>query len=180
MGTAGLNSDFTFQNSTGCLLYMTSDSKAASYSASYCQFPVIGTGVISIFAIFFLGYFAAVTQRYDEYLPEVISLVFMGISVFMAIFSFAICGEIGIGLNIACRTTSPNQSMSQCLISSSFQAMYTAQVGAGLMGGFWIVAAILEYVQLKKKAQYDNEQYAHNAEAYTHDQETAQYNTQIV
>ncbi|KAF9174727.1 hypothetical protein BGX21_009437 [Mortierella sp. AD011] len=175
MGTAGLNSDFTYQNSTGCLLYMTVDNKSASFSSTYCQFPVIGTGVIAMFDLFFLGYCAAVVQRYDEYLPETISLVFMGFSVFMAMFSFAICGEIGIGLNIACRTTSSGNSLSQCLANSSFQAMYTAQVCAGLMGGFWIAATILEYIQLRKRTEYENEQYAHDVQAYAQDQETTEY-----
>ncbi|KAF9101129.1 hypothetical protein BGX27_011602 [Mortierella sp. AM989] len=173
MGTAGINGDLTYESYTGCLLYMTVDSKVPSFNKSYCQFPVIGTGVICIFTLFFFGYCTAVVQRYEEFLPTIMSLVFMGTSAFMAMFSFAICGEIGIGLNIACRTTSSGQSLSQCLINNSFQALYTAQVCAGLMGGIWIVMIVLEYIQFRKKSEYESEQYAQETQAYG--QETTEY-----
>ncbi|KAF9435797.1 hypothetical protein BGZ76_005505 [Entomortierella beljakovae] len=171
MGTAGISGDYTSESgSTGCLLYATGAEKDPLYNNTFCQFPVIGTGVIVVFTLFFLGYCAAVVERYEDFLPSVVSQIFIGLSIFLGVFAFAICGEIGIGLNIACRTISSGGSLSQCMTNSTFQALYTAQVCAGLMGGFWIVITVLEYIQLKKQSDYEAEQYAQETQQYYNDQ----------
>ncbi|KAF9914495.1 hypothetical protein BX616_008181, partial [Lobosporangium transversale] len=186
MGVVAMNGDVEYEstvvgtgknNSTttitkGCLLYMTVDNKIPFYTSSYCQFPVVGAGVVSVFAVLFLGYWAAVVHRYDDFLPIVTSRTFMGIGAIMAMVAFAICGEIGIGLTIACKTTSSGQSLSQCLAISNFQALYTAQVCAGLMGGFWIATLVLEYIQLKRRPDFETESY--NDQHY-HDQQAPDY-----
>ncbi|KAI8361189.1 hypothetical protein B0O80DRAFT_422270 [Mortierella sp. GBAus27b] len=130
MGTIGLNGGTSYQNSPkGCLLYMTVDGKTPSFSEGYCQFPIVGAGVISVFALLFLGYWAAVVHRYDEYLPTLTSQIFMGIAVIMSLFSFALCGEIGIGLNIGCRSVTSGQGLGQCqTVIDNVQAQATTSV----------------------------------------------------
>ncbi|KAI1316724.1 hypothetical protein EDD11_009540 [Mortierella claussenii] len=193
MGMVGLNGDVTYQstvvgtgkaNSTttiskGCLLYMTVDNKIPSYTSSYCQFPVIGAGVITTFAVLFLGYWAAVVHRFDDFMPVITSQTFMGIGAVMAIIAFSICGEIGIGLNIACKTTSSGQSLTQCLAISNFQALYTAQVCAGLMGGIWVTTLVLEYIQLKKRPDFDSDPYL-EGQHYQEQQSSSDYATTMM
>ncbi|KAF9987738.1 hypothetical protein BGZ65_002117 [Modicella reniformis] len=161
MGTVGLNGDTSYLSSPkGCLLYMTVDGKTPSFNETYCQFPIVGAGVICVFAIFFLGYWAAVLHRYDEFLPIITSHIFIGCSVIMSLFSFVICGEIGIGLSIGCRSVTSGQSLSQCQATvENMPSLYTAQVCAGLMGGFWIVGLVMEYIQYKKRPVYDDTNY---------------------
>ncbi|KAF8938307.1 hypothetical protein BGZ58_001169 [Dissophora ornata] len=174
MGSIGVGGNISYLTTdTGCMLYMTVDNKVPLYHASYCQFPVIGAAVISVFAVLFLGYWAAVAHRYDEYAPVIVSQIFMVIAIMMTVLSFAICGEIGIGLSIGCQSIAPGGGMSGCQTATSgFQALYTGQVSAGLMGGFWIVAIVLEYVQFKYQPEYDADPYNTQQQAYGQNNES--------
>ncbi|KAG0359098.1 hypothetical protein BGZ54_010145 [Gamsiella multidivaricata] len=169
MGSIGINGNYTHANGdSGCFLYMTMDGKVPSFNSTYCQFPVIGAGIVSVFAVLFLGYWAAVVQRYDEFAPTIVSKIFMGFSVLLAVFAFSICGELGIGLNIGCRSVTSGQGLSKCQSTvDSFQALNTAQVSAGLMGGFLLVAFTLELIQYKNLPEYDTDPY-NTQEAYAH------------
>ncbi|KAG0069588.1 hypothetical protein BGZ89_002537 [Linnemannia elongata] len=80
-----------------------------------------------------------------------VSMALLATSVVMALFSFAICGEIGIGLNKACGALVPGQKLAQCRSIKNFAALYAAQVCAGLMGGFWLAALVVEWIQYKKR-----------------------------
>jgi len=80
---------------------------------------VIGAAVTSVFAVLFLGYWAAVVHRCDEYAPVIASQIFMVISVVMTMVSFAICGEIGIGLNVGCQSIAPGGGMGGCQSATS-------------------------------------------------------------
>ncbi|KAG0319120.1 hypothetical protein BGZ97_002723 [Linnemannia gamsii] len=69
----------------------------------------------------------------------------------MVLFSFVISGEIGIGLKKACGALVPGQTLAQCRTNNNFAALYAAQVSAGLMGGFWLLALVVEWFQFKKR-----------------------------
>ncbi|KAG0295875.1 hypothetical protein BGZ96_010784 [Linnemannia gamsii] len=79
------------------------------------------------------------------------SIALLTTSAVMALFSFVICGEIGIGLNKACGALLPGQKLAQCRTNKNFAALYAAQVCAGLMGGFWLMALVVEWFQFKKR-----------------------------
>ncbi|KAF9366691.1 hypothetical protein BGX34_010366 [Mortierella sp. NVP85] len=179
MGTIALNGEVSYNDSPkGCLLYMTVDGKSPAFINSYCQFPIIGAGVISVFALLFLGYCTAVLHRYDEYLPSLTSQILMGLAVIMSLFSFTLCGEIGIGLNIGCRSVTSGKGMSQCQAAvDNYGALSTAQVCAGLMGGFWLVGFVTEYIQLKQQPVYDDsvDPYHNQQQQQDYDHTQAQY-----
>ncbi|KAF9910916.1 hypothetical protein EC991_005090 [Linnemannia zychae] len=152
MGTVGVNGHITFENlDDGCLLYMTVDNKVVSYNDGYCLFPIIGGAITCITALLLLGYWAMILHRRDDFAPRLVSLAILGIATVMALLSFAICGEIGLGLNKACGSLVPGQKLAQCRAIKNFAALYAAQVCAGLMGGFWLAALVVEWFQFKKR-----------------------------
>ncbi|KAG0260166.1 hypothetical protein BG011_002094 [Mortierella polycephala] len=77
----------------------------------------------------------------DEYYIDSYNNALMAVSGVMALFSFAICGEIGIGL----------KGRNLCDLSTSISALHDAQVCAGLMGGCWLAVLILEWFQFKSR-----------------------------
>ncbi|KAG0326620.1 hypothetical protein BGZ99_009292 [Dissophora globulifera] len=172
MGTVGFNGDFENDEGKGCMLYMTIIGDAPFFASVYCQFPVVCAAVIGVFSVLFLGYWTAVLHRYDEYTPVITSQIFMGFSVLMAVLSFAICGEIGIGLTVGCRSVAPELGMSGCQkATSSFQALNSAQICAGLMGGFWIIAVVLEYFQFRYQPAYEDS-YGSQQNVYDHNNQS--------
>ncbi|KAF8943775.1 hypothetical protein BGZ47_005071 [Haplosporangium gracile] len=152
MGTVGVNGHITFENlDDGCLLYMSIDNKVPSYNNGYCLFPIIGGAITCITSLLFLAYWIMILHRRDDFAPRIVSMALLVTCVIMALFSFAICGEIGIGLNKACGTLVPGQKLAQCRSIRNFAALYAAQVCAGLMGGFWLGALVVEWLQIKKR-----------------------------
>ncbi|KAF9089686.1 hypothetical protein BGX29_011916 [Mortierella sp. GBA35] len=152
MGTVGVNGHITFENlDDGCLLYMTVDNKVISYNNGYCLVPIIGGAITGITSLLFLVYWLMVLRRRDDFAPRFVSIALLGTCVVMALFSFAICGEIGIGLNKACEALVPRQSLAYCRSIKNFAALYAAQVCAGLMGGFWLAGLVVEWLQFKKR-----------------------------
>ncbi|KAK3841141.1 MAG: hypothetical protein J3R72DRAFT_446034 [Linnemannia gamsii] len=152
MGTIGVNGHITFENlDDGCLLYMSVDNKVVSYNDAYCVFPIIGGAITCLTSLLLLGYWGMVLRRRDDFAPRFVSLAVLVICTVMAIFSFVICGEIGIGLNKACGALVPGQGLAQCRTIKNFAALYAAQVCAGLMGGFWLGALVVEWFQFKKR-----------------------------
>lgn len=71
-------------------------------------------------------------------------------------------------MSILITTPLPSPSLFISLLSlHNIIALYTAQVCAGLMGGFWIVVVVLEYIQLRKLSEYyASEKYEHESSAY--------------
>ncbi|KAF9124548.1 hypothetical protein BGW39_008118 [Mortierella sp. 14UC] len=152
MGTVGVNGHITFESLTdGCLLYMTVDNKVVSYNNGYCLFPIISAAITCITSLLLLSYWSMILHRRDDFAPRLFSLAVLAITTSMALLSFAICGEIGIGLNKACKSLVPEQTLTQCRSVKNFAALYAAQVCAGLMGGFWLAAFVLEWLQFKKR-----------------------------
>ncbi|KAF9294443.1 hypothetical protein BGZ88_003891 [Linnemannia elongata] len=153
MGTVGVNGHITFENlNDGCLLYMSiDDNKVASYNNGYCLFPIIGGAITCVTSLLFMAYWVMILRRRDDFAPRIVSMALLATSVVMALFSFAICGEIGIGLNKACGALVPGQKLAQCRSIKNFAALYAAQVCAGLMGGFWLAALVVEWIQYKKR-----------------------------
>ncbi|KAF9538945.1 hypothetical protein EC957_006005 [Mortierella hygrophila] len=144
MGTVGVNGHITFENlDDGCLLYMSIDDKVVSYNN--------GGAITCVTSLLFMVYWSMVLHRRDDFAPRIMSMTLLAICVVMALLSFVICGEIGIGLNKACGALVPGQKLAQCRTIKNFAALYVAQVCAGLMGGFWLGALVVEWLQLKKR-----------------------------
>lgn len=61
-----------------------------------------------------------VLHRQDDFAPRIMSIVLLTTSAVMALFSFAICGEIGIGLNKACGALLPGLNLVQCRAIKNF------------------------------------------------------------
>lgn len=104
MGLVGVNGKITLPDSSdkGCLLYMTVDGNVASYNNGYCLFPIIAGAVTAMVALLLLIYLALVIHRKDEFSPIPMSMALVFLSGLMALLSFAMCGEIGLGLNKGC------------------------------------------------------------------------------
>ncbi|KAF9138813.1 hypothetical protein BGX30_008720 [Mortierella sp. GBA39] len=152
MGTVGVNGHITFENlDDGCLLYMSIDDKVVSYNNGYCLFPIIGGAMTCVTSLLFMVYWGMVLHRRDDFAPRIMSMTLLAICVVMALLSFAICSEVGIGLNKACGTLVPGQKLAQCRTIRNFAALYAAQVCAGLMGGFWLGVLVVEWLQFKKR-----------------------------
>ncbi|KAF9153030.1 hypothetical protein BG015_004245 [Linnemannia schmuckeri] len=152
MGTVGVFGHITFENlDSGCLLYMSIDNEVPSYNNGYCLFPIIGGAITCITSLLFMAYWSMILHRRDDFAPRFVSMAMLATCVVMALFSFAICGEIGIGLNKACGALAPGQKLAQCRSTRNFAGLYAAQVCAGLMGGFWLGALIVEWFQFKKR-----------------------------
>ncbi|KAG0027923.1 hypothetical protein BGZ81_005166 [Podila clonocystis] len=148
MGTVGVNGRMSFRNvNNACLLYMTIDGNITTYNNGFCLFPIIGAAITAVFSLLFLLYWIMVAVRKDNFTPRLVSISFMALSAVLALFSFAICGEIGIGINKGCNIL--GEQRHRCRSSKNFNALYGAQICAGIMGGLWLITTILEFFQLK-------------------------------
>ncbi|KAG0201271.1 hypothetical protein BGX28_005844 [Mortierella sp. GBA30] len=157
MGTIGVNGKITFgKQDNVCILYTTLDNRVAVYNNGYCLFPIVGATITFIASIVFLGYFILLFRRDEIFAPRLISLSHAVACIVMALFTFAICGEIGIGLKQGCSSLVPGWDLDKCRQIKNFEALYTAQVCAGIMGGAWMAAVILEYFQFKARPQQIN------------------------
>ncbi|KAF9962337.1 hypothetical protein BGZ72_007390 [Mortierella alpina] len=136
MGLVGVNGKITLRSlNSACLLYMSIDNDVVSYNNGYCLFPIIACAITAVCALIFLALWIMFVHRKDEYAPKGVSVLFLGLSGALALLSFAVCGEIGIGLNKGCQIL----------------AIYGAEISAGIMGGLWLVAMLMELFQLKSK-----------------------------
>ncbi|KAG0298236.1 hypothetical protein BGZ98_000265 [Dissophora globulifera] len=93
-----------------CLLYMTLDGGVYSYNNSYCLFPIIGGAVLAFFSLLFLIYWVFNLFRRREFVPKPVSWIMIVLSFMLACLAFAICAEIGIGLNKACNLLGDQQN----------------------------------------------------------------------
>ncbi|KAG0330912.1 hypothetical protein BG000_011365 [Podila horticola] len=123
----------------------------------FCLFPIIGAAITAIFALVFLLYWIMLAVKNVEFIPRLISISFMALSFVLALFSFSICGEIGIGVNKGCNIL--GEQSYRCRSSRNFNALYGAQICAGLMGGFWVIASFLEFFQLKAMGRRVSDQF---------------------
>lgn len=104
MGLVGVNGNVTFQTfEKGCLLYMTVTDNVVTYNNGFCLFPIVGSAVIAFVSLLFLIYWIMIVHRKDEFAPRSMSGVFLAFSGLCGLLSFAICGEIGLGLNKGCQ-----------------------------------------------------------------------------
>ncbi|KAG9325717.1 hypothetical protein KVV02_006220 [Mortierella alpina] len=150
MGLVGVNGRITLRSfHSACLLYISIDNDVVSYNNGYCLFPIIACAVTAVFALIFLALWIMHVHRKDEYAPKGISILFLALSGALAMLSFAVCGEIGIGLNKGCQILGDNSH--NCLTTKNFNAIYGAEISAGIMGGLWLVAMLMELFQLKSK-----------------------------
>ncbi|KAF9417019.1 hypothetical protein BGZ94_010057 [Podila epigama] len=148
MGIIGVNGKVTFLSmNKGCILYMTVEGDVTTYNNGFCLFPIIGSAVTAVFALLMIIYTAMVLVRKDEFSPRGISLAFMILSFLCAMLAFSMCGEIGLGLNKGCKILKERQD--RCRSEKNFSAIYGAQISAGIMGGFWLIASLLEFFQAK-------------------------------
>ncbi|KAF9575384.1 hypothetical protein EC968_003435 [Mortierella alpina] len=150
MGLIGVNGKITLRSfNSACLLYMSVDNDVLSYNNGYCLFPIIACAITAIFALIFLALWIMFVHRKDEYAPKGVSVLFLALSGALALLSFAVCGEIGIGLNKGCHVLGDNRP--NCRSVKNFNAVYGAEISAGIMGGLWLVAMLMELFQLKRK-----------------------------
>ncbi|KAG0266583.1 hypothetical protein BG011_001772 [Mortierella polycephala] len=148
MGLVGVNGNVTFSNlHKGCLLYISFDGEVTSYNNGYCLFPIVGAAVVAFLTLLFLIYGVVVLLRKDEFAPRTMSILFLIFAASCALLSFAICGEIGIGLNKGCKIL--GDQAYRCRKTKNFNALWGACIAAGIMGGLWILAMLLELFQLK-------------------------------
>ena len=104
MGLVGVNGKITFRSfNKGCLLYMSMDGDVMDYNNGYCFFPIIGAAVLAFISLIFLLYWSLALKRRDEFVPRPVSFSFILLSFLCTLLAFAICGEIGIGLNRGCK-----------------------------------------------------------------------------
>ncbi|KAG0317827.1 hypothetical protein BGZ99_006081 [Dissophora globulifera] len=132
-----------------CLLYMTLDGGVYSYNNSYCLFPIIGGAVLAFFSLLFLIYWVFNLFRRREFVPKPVSWIMIVLSFMLACLAFAICAEIGIGLNKACNLLGDQQN--HCHHTSPFNALWGAEISAGIAGGFYLVICLLELFQLRAR-----------------------------
>lgn len=67
-----------------------------------------------------MAYWSMILHRRDDFAPRIVSMALLATCAVMALFSFAICGEIGIGLNKACGVLVPGQNLAQCRSINNF------------------------------------------------------------
>ncbi|KAF9982631.1 hypothetical protein BGZ75_005909 [Mortierella antarctica] len=152
MGTVGVNGKISYSGQDSvCILYTTVDSKVPIYNNGYCLFPVVGAAITFIASCVCLGYFIMLLRRDEIFAPQYISLPYAVSSIIMTLFAFAICGEIGIGLKQGCTSLVKGWTLDQCRDIKNFESLYTAQVCAGIMGGAWMTAVLLEYFQFRAR-----------------------------
>ncbi|KAF9331245.1 hypothetical protein BG006_005886 [Podila minutissima] len=148
MGTVGVNGKMTFRNvDNACILYMTIDGDITTYNNGFCLFPIIGAAITAVFSLVFLMYWILVAVKKDEFTPRLISISFMSLSFVLALLSFSICGELGIGINKGCNIL--GNLSHHCRNTKDFSALYGAQISAGVMGGLWLITMLLEFFQLR-------------------------------
>ncbi|KAG0270196.1 hypothetical protein BGZ95_001783 [Linnemannia exigua] len=148
MGLVGVNGNVTFRNlDKGCLLYMTADGDATTYNNGFCLFPIVAAAVTAVISLVFLIILVMVLNRRDEFSPRAWSIAVLFLSGLLALLSFAMCGEIGLGLNKGCRLL--EEKIDSCRSTKNFNALFGAQITSGIMGGFWLLTMILEVFQLK-------------------------------
>ncbi|KAF9544871.1 hypothetical protein EC957_011601 [Mortierella hygrophila] len=149
MGLVGVKGKITLGPSlnNGCLLYMTMEGDVATYNNGFCLFPIVAAAVTAGFSLVFLIFLSMVLHRKDEFSPRGLSMVMVFLSGLLALLSFAVCGEIGLGLNKGCRIL--GNEIDSCRSTNNFRSLYGAQITAGIMAGFWIIIMVLEVFQLK-------------------------------
>jgi len=146
MGLVGVHGKTTVQSvNNACLLYMTVNGDVVSYNNSYCLFPIVGAAVLAFLSLCFIAYWVIVVHRNDEFAPRVISVLFLFMAPLCAMLAFAITGEIGIGLNRGCRQL--GAQINQCRKTKPFNALWGAEICAGMIGGLWLIAMLLEMFQ---------------------------------
>ncbi|KAF8930436.1 hypothetical protein EDD21DRAFT_375787 [Dissophora ornata] len=148
IGLVGVHGMVTFENlTTGCLLFMTREGDVLTYNNAYCIFPIVGSAVMALATLLLLIFLGLVIVKNDEFSPRPMSIFFIVFSGLLALLAFAICAEIGIGLNKGCNLLG-DQSY-RCRRTSNFNALWGAEICAGLIGGFFVIATVLEVFQLK-------------------------------
>ncbi|KAK3838533.1 MAG: hypothetical protein JOS17DRAFT_786457 [Linnemannia elongata] len=154
MGLVGVNGKITFGRSLnkGCLLYMTIEGDVITYNNGLCLFPIVAAAVTAVFSLVFLIFLCMILKRKDEFSPRPMSMAMMFFSGLLALLSFAVCGEIGLGLNKGCRLL--GDRIDSCRSTKNFSALYGAQITAGIMGGLWLLTMLLEVFQLKGRPHH--------------------------
>ncbi|KAG0070999.1 hypothetical protein BGZ89_011884 [Linnemannia elongata] len=154
MGLVGVNGKLTLGRSLdkGCLLYMTIEGDVTTYNNGFCLFPIVAAAVTAVFSLLFLIFLCMILRRKDEFSPRAMSMAMVFLSGLLALLSFAVCGEIGIGLNKGCRLL--EDRIDSCRSTKNFNALYGAQITAGIMGGFWLLTMLLEVFQLKGRPHF--------------------------
>ncbi|KAG9072526.1 hypothetical protein KI688_000297 [Linnemannia hyalina] len=148
MGLVSVNGKITFDRylNNVCLLYVTMDGDVVVYNNGFCLFPIIAAAITAGFSLMFLIFLCMVLHRKDEFSPTGLSLSVVFFSGLLALLSFAMCGEIGLGLNKAC--TLLEDSIDSCRSNKNFSSLYGALITAGIMAGFWVLIMFLEVFQL--------------------------------
>ncbi|KAG0355727.1 hypothetical protein BC939DRAFT_457857 [Gamsiella multidivaricata] len=150
MGLVGVNGKITTRSlSKSCLLYISADGDVLNYNNHHCLFPIIGAAVTAVLSLIFLVLWIMIVHRNDEFSPRPISIPFLILSALCALLSFAICGQIGIGLNRGCSILGDESY--RCRKTSNFNALWGAEICAGISGGLWVIAMLLELFQFLRK-----------------------------
>ncbi|KAG0262728.1 hypothetical protein DFQ27_002147 [Actinomortierella ambigua] len=147
IGIVGVNGRVTSSNLRKvCLLYVSQNNGVARYNDAYCLMPMIGSAVVAFFALIFLIALVIALTRHKDFFPRAFSVLFMVLCALLSLLAFAICGEIGIGLNKSCSAL----QVFRCRSQQNFSALYAAEIMAGIVGGLWIFATIFEIIQFKR------------------------------
>ncbi|KAF9169964.1 hypothetical protein BGX21_000276 [Mortierella sp. AD011] len=154
MGCVGVHGRLRLSDGTrACILFMEAHGNVILYNNSFCLFPLVGAAVIAGLTFIFLIVWTVLIFRQREVSPKPISMSFMTMAIFMALLSFAICAEIGIGLTKGCNILPPEQR-SHCRTMRNFNALWASEICAGISGGLLIIALVLELFQFMIPPHY--------------------------
>ncbi|KAF9205288.1 hypothetical protein BGZ49_004231 [Haplosporangium sp. Z 27] len=163
MGCVGVHGKLRLGNGhKGCILYMDIDNgnidynnSNAVYNNGFCLFPLVGAAVIAGLTFIITVYLAITLSGGEEVNPRPIAYTITAFILAMTLLAFSICAEIGIGLNKGCKIL-PQDQRHNCRRRKRFNALWAAEICAGLSGGFLLIAFMLEMFQLMLPANYSS------------------------
>ncbi|KAF9346839.1 hypothetical protein BGX26_001654 [Mortierella sp. AD094] len=155
MGCVGVNGKWKLSDGhKGCILFMDMEGDVAVYNNGFCLFPLVGAAVIAGLTLIFFIIWSIIISRREEVSAKAISITFMIFAIAMALLSFAICAEIGIGLNKGCKILLEDQRH-HCR-RKKFNALWASEICSGISSGLLIIALVLELFQFMLPAHYSS------------------------
>ncbi|KAF9112509.1 hypothetical protein BGX27_003266 [Mortierella sp. AM989] len=156
MGCVGVNGKIKLSDGhKGCILFMDNQNGNVIYNNGFCLFPLVGAAVVAGLTFIFFIIWSVIISRREEVSAKAISITFMVFMTACALLSFAICAEVGIGLNKGCNIL-PDDQRHNCRHRGKFNALWAAEICAGISGGFLIIALVLEVFQFMLPAHYSS------------------------
>ncbi|KAF9432787.1 hypothetical protein BGZ76_010323 [Entomortierella beljakovae] len=147
MGSIGVNGKMdTDDGHKGCRLFMDYENGGYVYNNGFCLFPLVGGAVICGITFIFLILWGLIMFRSGGAANRVFMIVFLTFGIMMAMLSFAMCAEIGIGLTKGCKVL-PDDMRHNCRHRGGWNALWAAEICSGLSGGFLIIAVAMGALQ---------------------------------